>query len=310
MKKQISILILVFVLLTTCKKDSEIKNSNESCTEIPNAPVGLGYQYILDTLKPSYEAPYYNPNNPDEIVFLINDFKKEKFGLYYLNLVTKEKKILYDRRVHFQPKWGKNGWILFCGNNKQAWKVKPNGDSLTQLTFDGENYSPEWNKDGTLFLTNNYKGKYYLAIYKPSGEKISELVDCFVGSVCWQHDSLICESSTPGLAYATISNCKGFRLKSYNDIFGIGNAIWIANHLILYSANGLHYFDILNKSEKKIKNGCNSSYYVFISYSTVSNKIIANKVERKLVNANIIYVKSYLVTMNADGSDEQELIIP
>jgi len=38
-------------------------------------------------------------------------------------------------------------WIVFSWG-KQIWKVKVNGDSLTQLTFSGENFYPRWSPDG------------------------------------------------------------------------------------------------------------------------------------------------------------------
>jgi len=38
-------------------------------------------------------------------------------------------------------------WMVFSWG-KQIWKVKVNGDSLTQLTFSGENFYPRWSPDG------------------------------------------------------------------------------------------------------------------------------------------------------------------
>lgn len=303
---------LISLFCTTCRKDNEITgiSISEPCVEIPPAPVGFGYNFILDTLKPHYEAPHFNPSNPNEIVLLVNDFYKNNFGLYYFNMVTKEKRQLYDKRVNFQPKWGRNGWILFCGDNKQVWKVKPNGDSLMQLTFEGENYSPEWNKDATLFLTNTFKSKYFLKIYKPLGESISEIENCGGSNMCWQHDSIILFISSAWLSSITPNNCIPNVYKNTSSDFVTGNAIWVDNSRILYAADGLRLYDISDNSDRKIKNGCNSRYYVFICYSTQSNKIIANKVERKLINSNTLYVKSYIVTMDLDGKNESELLIP
>ena len=86
---------------------------------------------------------------------------------------------------------------------------------------------------------------------------------------------------------------------------------WIDNSNILYcGTDGLYINNILSHNETKIKDVCNSRYYVFLSYSSISNKIIASKVERNLINSNTLYVKSYLVTMNIDGTNEKEIIIP
>jgi Tol biopolymer transport system component len=48
------------------------------------------------------------------------------------------------------PVWSPDGlWIAFRQNG-YIWKMKLNGDSLTQLTFEGCNYYPTWSHDGNL----------------------------------------------------------------------------------------------------------------------------------------------------------------
>ncbi len=45
------------------------------------------------------------------------------------------------------PAWGPRGeWLAF--KYGQIYKIKANGDSLTQLTYDGNNYFPAWSSDG------------------------------------------------------------------------------------------------------------------------------------------------------------------
>ena len=72
MKKGVWIFIIFIIFcFSTCRKDGEVIDNTkyEPCIEIPPAPVGFGYNFILDTLRPSYEAPSFNPNNANEIVF-------------------------------------------------------------------------------------------------------------------------------------------------------------------------------------------------------------------------------------------------
>lgn len=306
-------IFIILLCFANCRTDSPI-TPNSNCVTIPDAPIGFGYNFIIDTIKPSYEAPYFNPNNPDEIVLLINDYNKSVFGLYYFNLRINQKKLLYNKRVNFQPKWGRNGWILFCSNDNQIWKVKPNGDSLTQLTFFGANYSPEWNKSSDKFLTSTFiNDKYHQIIFDPWGNILDDITNCGGSNSSWQHDSLIAFLSAAWLAYTVPSNCNPFILKdmSKSSNGGTGGVMWMSNYKIVYAINdGLFIYDIIKGTEDKIKITCNSRYYVFLSYSSISNKIIASKVERNLINSNTLYVKSYLVTMNIDGTDEKEIIIP
>jgi len=47
-------------------------------------------------------------------------------------------------------------WIVFSWG-KQIWKVRVNGDSLTQLTFSGENFYPRWSPDGRKIVFDSNK---------------------------------------------------------------------------------------------------------------------------------------------------------
>lgn len=52
------------------------------------------------------------------------------------------------------PAWGPRGeWLAF--NYGQIYKIKANGDSLTQLTYDGNNYLPAWSSDGKWIAYDN-----------------------------------------------------------------------------------------------------------------------------------------------------------
>ena len=47
------------------------------------------------------------------------------------------------------PDWSPDGeWIAFVGPAKNIWKIKSNGDSLTQLTSGRRTFFPDWSPDG------------------------------------------------------------------------------------------------------------------------------------------------------------------
>lgn len=53
------------------------------------------------------------------------------------------------------PAWAPNGdWLTF-GYSTQIYKIKVNGDSLTQLTFEGRNFFPSWSPDGKWIAFDN-----------------------------------------------------------------------------------------------------------------------------------------------------------
>jgi len=53
------------------------------------------------------------------------------------------------RGLIYDPRWSPDGQWLVFSMGAQIWKVKVNGDSLTQLTTEGRNFYPDWSPGGT-----------------------------------------------------------------------------------------------------------------------------------------------------------------
>jgi len=54
---------------------------------------------------------------------------------------------LSEAGVAQYPDWSPDGYWIVFEKSGQIFKIKANGDSLTQLTFGGENFFPEWSPD-------------------------------------------------------------------------------------------------------------------------------------------------------------------
>jgi Tol biopolymer transport system component len=68
-------------------------------------------------------------------------------GLYILDLSTLEKRLLVEGFA-YNADWSPDReWIAF-NTYPQIHKIKVNGDSLTQLTTQGNNFFPDWSPDG------------------------------------------------------------------------------------------------------------------------------------------------------------------
>jgi WD40-like Beta Propeller Repeat len=117
---------------------------NWQCEENPTGPTRYDYTF-----------PCFNPDNSDEITFIRYDTKGifgENFELCVLNLCTGELKIIHNKVLGYLD-WSVKNWIIFTGRNHMLYKIKPNGDSLTQLTFTGSfNNHPVWSPDGSKFV--------------------------------------------------------------------------------------------------------------------------------------------------------------
>lgn len=75
-------------------------------------------------------------------MYVDEDLEAKTTMLIKYNLLTQKSIVLLPQiGIVEQPKWNKNGWIVFS-NSKNIFKLRDNGDSLTQLTFEGTNQDP------------------------------------------------------------------------------------------------------------------------------------------------------------------------
>lgn len=117
----------------------------------------------------------YNPAwSPDGqwIAFYHADSILDKSGIYFISSDGEKIKSWHERFGQY-PAWSPNGqWIVFY-HNHHIWKRKANGDSLTQLTFEGRNYHPSWSPDGKwIAYDSNMEDRnefYAIKRIKPDG---------------------------------------------------------------------------------------------------------------------------------------------
>lgn len=114
-----------------------------------------------------YTYPTFNPNDPMEIAYIRKDnVNGQPRGLWKFNLCTGEKKLLADNALGFTD-WSIKDWIVYTGTGNQLFKVKSNGDSLTQISnAPGTHKEAKWNDAGDK-----------LAYIKLSGEASIFLAD-------------------------------------------------------------------------------------------------------------------------------------
>lgn len=68
-------------------------------------------------------------------------------GLYFINPDGTDRRLFLNATVD-GPDWSPDGeWMVFSANAR-IWKIKVNGDSLTQLTLNRRTFFPDWSPDG------------------------------------------------------------------------------------------------------------------------------------------------------------------
>ncbi len=91
--------------------------------------------------------PAWSPDGKT-IAYVHGDSAKGKSGIYLIDPSGNNKRLFYASPGAYSPTWSPDGqWIAFSDGG-QIFKMKINGDSLTQLTSEGRNFFPDWSPDG------------------------------------------------------------------------------------------------------------------------------------------------------------------
>jgi hypothetical protein len=325
--------VFIFLAITSCEKDKQI-NANAycaSCEPCAIIPPNISSQprQIKET---SFQrlAPCFNPLNANEFIYLTQDSFFNN-SLIKCDLTSKkETVILTGQRIIRQPKWGKNGWILFAGLNLQIYRVKDNGDSLTQLTSVYSNTYPEWYGTDKIFFsviggTDKIAGNKIIGF---DGKRLDSIQATVMNTVI-TYNSINDLNELTGIGGGgAISNLAYINLKtkkliyltsdvSSNERYPAG-VCWHPNNKDIYYAtwviagNNSDFVGIcrLNKDSKEnvlIKNACNSRSYSLISISPDGKKIIAERQDYQLLPDNNLLKNSDICIMDIDGRNEEKV---
>lgn len=148
--------IFLIVFITSCSDDDIVKPIDP-----PPPPSGA---YEIDFM------PSWSPDG-HTIAFYRRDSTYETTGIYLIDTNgTNERLLIGD--MSFSPDFSPDGnWITYA--NGQIFKIKINGDSLTELTNAGNNRFPSWSSDGNWISYdsdfNDPNGTYFTWIIRADG---------------------------------------------------------------------------------------------------------------------------------------------
>lgn len=299
----------VFIGVFSCEKPT---HSDIECQPIEiQTPCSNCPEYVNNGA--AYGSPYFNPNNPNE--FLYAGSKESDRGIIKYNILDKTHQVIYkltdEYTIASRAKWNNNDWILLVLKkdlNFNIWKIKSNGDSLTQLTFTNKCFDPEWNLSGDKFV---YELGYTSPTISIIADENGQTLDTIQGGTpySWQHDSLGLTSGIPGISYFTLGNGIPTRLYyvlSEDNILYAMNAIWINNEEIIWpNSTGIYKININTEQIEKIKETCENRVYIHSAYSPISNKLIFTRLDREQVGPQTIQNTTRIVMMNTDGTGEE-----
>jgi len=328
MAKTLLILSIIFLSIS-CRKDTSLDvggNGNDPIycigDTIGNFDIDtLAFGYFTQINQIQYEMPCFNPDNSAEIVFIEHDYDGAVYSLTKLNLSSGLESILLDSlAIISPPKWS-NGWIFFGTDDFNIWKLRDDGDSLVQLTFDGDNKFPEPSPDGTqLCYLVSGSGPYGEVFISTSGTLIDTVHAYGPGTGGWYESNWsvtdkICTStgSIPdyGVGYFDLTTGVLETVAQWGYESGQDEIVaikWHPNSEDIYLSkwsNDLLKINIHSGEQTIVKLGCFHHYYPDFSISADGQSIIACKLEvDSIISNQVLHIKQSIVLMNINGCEE------
>lgn len=298
--------ILCLLLLVGCRKVGD--EFDPPCEALPPAPP-LDWR---DVLVGNYSVlrPCFNPRNQDEIVFVRHLVGGSEDELVKYNLSTKDHQVLFTGAVYGIPSWGSNGWILVGSSDENIYKVKENGDSLTQLTTEGGKFYPKWDPAGERFACMNI-GQARVIFYDSRGMPLDSLFHVRIG-VSWNHPRY---SPWPFDDYVHLADMVADTLipfvaaPSSDRIWALGAIFTSESRLVVSYASGIYAIDLPSKTVTLLRPSCDAVLYRDPTYSPQRNQLLWSKLSRNPVG-NTLYYTTKLVLTTIDGDGEEEVELP
>lgn len=141
MKSYIKILMVIYLALFNGCINNKIEDIKKDPCICPPDFSTIDYE------------PAWSPDS-ETIAYYHFDSVISKTGIYLIAPNGTGNRIWHQGFNTKGPSWSPDGnWLAFSDNG-QIWKKKLNGDSLTLLTYQGQNYNPSWSPDGTNIVYN------------------------------------------------------------------------------------------------------------------------------------------------------------
>lgn len=306
---------LLLITFETCKKDKEICMACNKCENFPEPGGGIS---TIKQKTNQRHAPCFNPSNPAEFIYIKE--AEYKYSLVKHNLSTKQESILLENvPIVGQPKWGKNGWIVFSQfSDYQIYILQDNGQLLTRITNGNAYLYPEWKNDAIIaaeFSFNLGVPYFYCEL-----NKAGSIVDTFrnnrftlgmINSI--KEKAYLKSPDDPNISLGfennSISTLTNDNFTGRNRIEGI---FWHPNNQDIYYSTYREGLCKVNKNSKnvtKIRNGCDSRSYRFLSISADGKKILVERVDatdyHNSTGSWTEEAKIYI--MDIDGKNERNL---
>jgi len=325
MKLKYTLLVLLVVLFG-CSENIPPPNGQGQDTCLYNVGSNddpWAVETIWQTRDFNFTRPCFNPSNSDEFVYIRYEQQWLINGNYELrkHTISNNQDILVcnlNSEITLIS-WDLLGWIYFCDQYTNIWKVHDDGTQLIQLTACQGMYHQCVSPNGNFIVVNQLAPSPIIGqtvILDNNGIFIDTIADKYVPTT-WVNDTLLF------MLYPSISTYGIWKLMSYPDKSILATDTFpnqtslvesIGNNKIMYSDGySLFIYDLQSKTQALVKEFCGYRYrYESFSYSPVDNKILVEREKIKPIDTlnHTYFIQRDIVLMNIDGTNEQILELP
>lgn len=317
------------VVLFACKKNHNWIGGG-SCSEsynwyskpLPDSLIKINDTYNCMFLPESislneyaYSTPIVNPKNNFEIAFIrASTTSPVSLGqdLCVFNFCTNTLKVIATN-VAYSLDWSVKGWIIYTGDDYQLWKVKSNGDSLTQLTNTGDfNNDARWSLDGTKYIYQDASlGAAKMRVSDENGNSLG-IYDIWMQKCDWINDSEMIFSTYNQLHVYNLQSLTSSSVSPLMNNVGVSMISVVDDKAYFEGDDGLYIMDLLNGYQiSKVDSNYNTFLGGYIQPIGTDRLLIDRRYQDTIAWASCTtYVDRYLTLFDLNTKMERRIIIP
>lgn len=309
-----SVLIAIHTLYA-CKKDSPVicepQNDIDTCfcEPLPKPDIVVGDPSLYSDFDENFVSFLeINPNNENEIVFSHGTSHNEK--LKYYNTATNEHRVLFNEPIVGRISWSSKDWILFQRtSNLGLYKIKSNGDSLTQLTYGNTYHAGTWNKDGDRFMVyNQYKSEYATEIMDENGMVVDSIGFWVHLDGNWSHPQYYLGDHYREIMIMDVDTKTIVKKIDFNVGSEINTLGWVDDNRFLFTNNGrLYDYNIVTQASNLLNCEC-YRWLSALGNSSGYSKITAIETIASPLPNYITHFETKILVINEDGEEMEEII--
>jgi hypothetical protein len=260
--------------------------------------------------------PRFNPNDGDELLFWSRDQHEERALFTYRISTGVLTEVPFGSHTPNAPfaDWGSNGWILLTLKaineyEHYAYKVKPNGDSLTQVSPVAYVSRPQWSPSAEHFGFQHSSG--FIVVDAATLEHRTLVNDLPAGS-SWYAEEHVAGLRTEGVQDLDLANDQVDLACTWslgNEETAFESVVLPDHEHIVCIPRGVRRTHMTTCETQPILPNCSSRSPIGVDYAPQTGKLLLAWMVRTPIGDTELVITYELTVMDLDGTHQEVLPI-